>query len=247
MLSYILIELGHHLLDLGCQMDNYQLMALLMLIVLDDLFNPEIFSSSLGTKYVRRESSRALYTTHLKGMAWEMIDWLSTHMEWTVGGVRFNFGLEFEKEVGKQLGYIKGLRRAFIDENLTNDIKAEEKERMAATWDRELTMLSNLRPAIRSAFEKAEDEDDEDDDEEDPEVTRLKRINRACKRYPHLCPLVERLSSIVQWKAQPLGKKYTPLDPWERIHLGACPRDLVELKVLARDPIPDILDAYSWE
>jgi hypothetical protein len=96
------LENQHHVLDVS--KDIASLLALLFLIILQDVFNLEMYKDD-----GERHPIKVLYACHLKGMAWDFVDFLSTQYTWQV-----DFGAEFFSLLGEQLGYLSALREHYV-------------------------------------------------------------------------------------------------------------------------------------
>ncbi|KAH6906658.1 hypothetical protein BKA70DRAFT_1224010 [Coprinopsis sp. MPI-PUGE-AT-0042] len=135
-------DLQHHALDPTSPKDVPQLLALLFLILLDNIFNPKIFKK--GRTQDQQYLDRAVYTTHLKGRAWDMVDFLNKGYSWL-------FGL--------QLNTIKHLRSHFLKNHLsrTDDEDMEHKDGFAQRKTTEmlnhvLEMASTQARQVETAF-----------------------------------------------------------------------------------------------
>ncbi|KAH6888889.1 hypothetical protein BKA70DRAFT_1442729 [Coprinopsis sp. MPI-PUGE-AT-0042] len=76
----------HHLLDPTKADDMAQLQALLMLGILEDVFNPRSYElgranakrETNGEDLIGREPPRAVYTSYIKGISWTIVQWLTS-------------------------------------------------------------------------------------------------------------------------------------------------------------------------
>lgn len=210
MLTNGYLELSHHVLKPTSSDDLPHLLALLFLILLDDIFNPDIFEAE-------RTPAQALYTTHLKGIAWEMVDFLDKAYTWETTdptldhpiSTALNFQPAFQKLLGTQLADIKRLRRSFLKHHLTRpqDTTQRAKDAFTKALEKELEMVAAQYREVEAAYKAGK--------EGEPEF---------------ITPLLDELEVIQCWQAiENKRYRHRVLSPKERLVLGACRRDREEL------------------
>lgn len=211
--------------------DTPHILALLMLIVLDDLFNPEIFALGRDDSDRLRKPVRALYTVSMKGLAWEIIDYLSETYKWTsVNHEPLSFTSTFEQMVGRQLRCIKEHRTQFVEKTRyqQGDAAAEEfQSQWTATLGGEIEMLINQKEEIKAGFLATEGGTSAD----------------ASLRY--ITTLLDPHWKMSSWIASLSGEEFTPKSHEDRLEAARCERDSQELKGLDGIDAPETFDIYS--
>jgi hypothetical protein len=213
-------------LDPTSSEDLPHLLALLFLILLDDIFNPNVFQG-------QRTPDQVLYTTHLKGIAWEVVAYLDKAYTWEALDnpslehpitTALSFQPAFYRLFGKQLGYIKRLRQPFLGKNLTrpDDYDRRSTIKNTATLEKELEMASLQDREVEEAYKAV--------------VVGVPES---------LTPILDDLESIQSWNAtEDEHYLHRILSTRERVVLGACQRDREELARSEEQPRPRILSLY---
>jgi hypothetical protein len=197
------------------------MLALLLLIVFEDVFNQEIYV--IARNETSRHPIKALYTCHLKGMAWDLVEFLDKRYEWEREGKPLSFANLFCKLVGLQAACLAILRELYTARKLarTDDNDGADAAKNTKTLRTELGYIVKRDERINVAYQAVSG---------NPTV---------------LSPLFDFDWSQTLVKPADKPKQHKVKDDKYFINLGACSRDRRELERMTdEDPPEDIQLPY---
>jgi hypothetical protein len=214
------LEYQHHVIKPS---DCASMLALLLLIVFEDVFNQEIYA--VARNKTNRHPIKAIYTCHLKGMAWDLVDFLDKHYTWVLDGDNASFSDLFCELVGVQAAYLAILRELYKARRLgRTDDDANRK-------DLTLTNTETLRTELGYIVKRDE---------------RIKVGYDSVKCNPKvLSPLFDK--DWDRYRVEEVGRpqRHKVRGDQYLIKLGACSRDRIELgRMKDEDPPKDIQIPY---
>ena len=222
---------------LSPEKDLDDLLALLLLIVLEDIFNQELYS--LARTGGKREPIKAIYTCRLKGMAWDLVEFMATQYSWTgkTGEVKVDFTRAFFDLVGTQLGYLKQLRAKFVVAKLFSETDGDEdsgkkkggvkaSDINTRTLKRELQHIADRDPQINDVY--------------------TQRTSSCTSLSPLLGGYECRFRTWVIKRIPEADRVPHSILPVEAlVNLGACKRDREELELIHETLPPSFEPPYS--
>jgi hypothetical protein len=139
-----------------------QLQALLMLGLLEDVFNPRTYA--LGRENATRTPARAIYASYIKGISWTIVQWLTKVYTFKSQGFHIDLVMDRFKEdcwyglVGRQLATLNLWRQQLVKNRIYGSIEdctPEELEANTATLLEELDLVAEHHPKIAKAYKDA--------------------------------------------------------------------------------------------
>ncbi|KAH6905682.1 hypothetical protein BKA70DRAFT_1430542 [Coprinopsis sp. MPI-PUGE-AT-0042] len=234
-------QFQHHLLDPEKAEDMVQLQALLMLGILEDVFNPRSYAIGRANRQRRRkgeapvgrEPARAIYASYIKGISWTIVQWLTSRYTFSTAGMHgrtpWTLTIQRFKEdwwydiVGRQLAIIETWRTRLVKQGIQGPVHDNTKEEIAEntkTLAEQVALVVEHHPSIDEAYQK-------------------------CLRAPGECisPLVEFSWGSRTWKTTKVQEPFEVREGWQIVRLGTNSSDMQVFQAAGDGPF--VLPPYA--
>ncbi|KAH6905674.1 hypothetical protein BKA70DRAFT_1430533 [Coprinopsis sp. MPI-PUGE-AT-0042] len=234
-------QFQHHLLDPEKAEDMVQLQALLMLGILEDVFNPRSYAIGRANRQRRRkgeapvgrEPARAIYASYIKGISWTIVQWLTSRYTFSTAGMHgrtpWTLTIQRFKEdwwydiVGRQLAIIETWRTRLVRQGIQGPVYDNTEEEIAEntkTLAEQVALVVEHHPSIDEAYQK-------------------------CLRAPGECisPLVEFSWGSRTWKTTKVQEPFEVREGWQIVRLGTNSSDMQVFQAAGDGPF--VLPAYA--
>ncbi|KAH6911322.1 hypothetical protein BKA70DRAFT_1424067 [Coprinopsis sp. MPI-PUGE-AT-0042] len=231
----------HHLLDPTKADDMAQLQALLMLGILEDVFNPRSYElgranakrETNGEDLIGREPPRAVYASYIKGISWTIVQWLTSCYSFSTtvieGEERRPLTIDRFKEeywytmVGMQLAALHTWRVHLVEKGVVGSVHDHAADEIAAntkTLLQELALVAERHPKIHEVYQE-----------------------HLQTPGDHLSPLVKLSWASMKWQAMQVKTYFEEREGWQIVRAGTNSKDMPILDKSCHGPFQ--LPPYS--
>ncbi|KAH6890730.1 hypothetical protein BKA70DRAFT_1234628 [Coprinopsis sp. MPI-PUGE-AT-0042] len=231
----------HHLLDPTKADDMAQLQALLMLGILEDVFNPRSYELGRanakrerdGEDLIGRDPPRAVYASYIKGISWTIVQWLTSCYSFSTtvmeGEERRPLTIDRFKEeywytmVGMQLAALHTWRAHLVEKGVVGSVHDHAADEIAAntkTLLQELALVAERHPKIHEVYQEHLETPGD-----------------------HLSPLVKLSWASMRWQAVQVKTYFEEREGWQIVRAGTNSKDMPILDKSCHGPFQ--LPPYS--